>query len=185
MIKKIIQIGDKMLFEESESIVVDSISSGEVQQLAIDLLDTVTHHSNSAAGLSAVQIGVLKRIFVVKRMDLTDGVEQWEIMINPTYKVKGSKETLEWEGCMSINKDNVKLFGPVYRPKEIEVTYYALDGTKKRLRAKNFFSHLIQHEIDHLNGLLFLSYVDNPKNIWNEKELDLYIKQNNSLPTVV
>src|SRR5690606_24250346 len=99
-------------------------------------------------GLSAVQIGELKRMYVIKRMDLEDIDEdddeqnsQYEVLINPQIKVKTKKNSTEWEGCMSINTNNRRLFGPVNRDREIEVEYLDLEGNKRKLRAKNFFSH--------------------------------------------
>ena len=187
MIKEILQIGNSLLLEESEPIDLGHISSEEVQEMATNLLETVKFYKKSAAGLAGVQIGYLKRMFVIKRMDIEDaeGKEIFEVLINPIVKEKSKKLSTEWEGCMSINKDGFRLFGPVSRVREVEISYYSLEGEKKLLRSKGFFSHLIQHELDHLNGKLFISYIDNPKNIWNEKELDLYISKNKSLPSPV
>jgi peptide deformylase len=189
MIKPIIQLGDDRLFEESELIEKGSISSGKVQEVAQDVLDTLKHHRDSAAGLSAVQIGILKRIFVVKRYDLYDGENddeyQYETLINPRIVKGSSLETIEWEGCMSISSGNLRLYGPVSRSKETEVEYMNLNGEIKRIKGEKFFSHLLLHEMDHLNGKLFLEYVDNPKNIWNEEELDNYLDEYKKFPPIV
>lgn len=185
MIKDIIQIGDKKLTQTSEPIDLGSISSGKIQELATNLIDTLKHHTKVAAGLSAVQIGILQQMYVVKRMDLPeDREEEIEVMINPKIKIKNEDKTIEWEGCMSISSDNMRLFGPVPRPSEVIVEYYDREANKKKLRAKDFFAHLIQHEQDHLNGILFLQYVQNPKNIWKESELDTYLDQYKKFPPV-
>lgn len=187
MIQPIIQIGNEMLNEESEAIPVSEISSGTVQDLATNLIDTLKHHTKEAAGLSAVQIGKLLQMYVIKRMDLPEerAEQQLEILINPKIKVKNKTKNMEWEGCMSISSDNMRLFGPVERPSEIIVEYFDREGNKKKLRAKGFFAHLIQHEQDHLNGILFLQYIQNPKNIWKEDELDRYLEQYKRFPSVV
>src|SRR5690606_1621578 len=137
-------------------------------------------HKDAAAGLSAVQIGELYRIFIVKRVDLPQS-DQLEIMINPIITFESQQKSLEWEGCMSINSDNQRLYGPVQRSKTVEVAYFNEKAEKKKLKATEFFSHLIQHELDHLNGILFLSYVKNPKNIWKEEDLDAYIDKHREL----
>ncbi len=188
MIKQIIQLGDPRLNQVSEAIRPDEIPSKEIQDLAKDLLETCLKHKEEAAGLSTVQLGVLKRMYVVKRVDLETiekgGVDQWEVLINPKI-IKQSKETTsEWEGCMSISSDDNRLFGPVERSKVAEIEYLDLNGNKNKLTAKNFFAHLILHEQDHLEGKLFLSYVKNPKNIWKEDDLDKYLKEFKKFPKV-
>jgi peptide deformylase len=189
MVKKIIQIGDKKLLEQSEPVELNKIGSGETKKLITDIIDTCKFYYKQAAGLSAVQIGVLKQIYVVKRVDLEDDNseetnENWDAIINPRIVYKSEEQSVEWEGCMSINVGKNKLFGPVYRSKIVEIEYYTPEGEKKTLRGKKFFSHLIQHEQDHLEGKLFLNYIKNPKNIWNEEELDKYLKQFKEFPPI-
>lgn len=184
MVKHIIQIGDEILLKRSVSIDKSEIASSEVQSLIDDLFDTCEYYEEEAAGLSAVQIGTLKRVFLVRRVDIDRELEQpiWEEMINPEIENIDSSLSTEWEGCMSINRKGEKLFGPVKRPRKIKVTYTDREGNQKSLEADGFFSHLIQHELDHLNGTLFLKYVENPENIWREKELDRYLREHNSFP---
>lgn len=191
MIKDIIQIGDDRLFEISEPIEKDEISSKEVQTLAVDVMDTLKHHASSAAGLSAVQIGVLKRLFVVKRYDLEkegsddDADLPYEVLINPKIIKASHDETIEWEGCMSISSEKSRLYGPVSRSKTVKLEYLDLNGKVKHIAGTNFFAHLLIHELDHLDGKLFLEYIDNPKNIWKAEELDEYMDVNRKFPKVV
>lgn len=187
MIKPIIQLGNELLTQQSEPIEHAKISSGVVQDLATNLVDTLKHHTKEAAGLSAVQIGTLLQMYVIKRMDLSEerAEQEIEVLINPRIKVKNKTNNIEWEGCMSISSNNLRLFGPVARPSEIIVEYFDKEGNKKKLRAKGFFAHLIQHEQDHLNGILFLQYISNPKNIWKEDELDAYLEQYKRFPSIV
>lgn len=191
MVKDIIQVGNKLLNEPSEPIDEGEISAGKTQELVDDLLDTVSFHVNSGAGISAVQIGELKRIYVVRRYDLesdseTDNSQRisWEVLINPKI-VSSSKElNTEWEGCLSIGKGSDRLFGPVSRPQFVEVEYFDREGNKKKIKGSDFFSSLIQHEADHLEGVLFLKYVKNPANIWREEDLDKYIKSRGTFPRI-
>lgn len=184
MVKPIIQIGDKRLVQTSEPIEIGSISSGKIQDLAKDVLDTTIANQKSAAGLSAVQIGEMKRLFVVKLMGKEDEPDSWLTMINPEVVKTSKSQSMEWEGCMSISNNKRRLFGPVYRSKEVEIEYYDLEANKKKIKGSGFFSHLLQHEVDHLNGVLFLSYIDNPKNIWKEDELDAYLDQYGRFPEI-
>jgi len=187
MKKEIIQIGDKRLNEVSETINEGLISSGSIQDLAKNLVDTIKAHEGSAAGLSGVQIGDLRRIFVVKDLSKSEFDENpnYIVMINPEITEVTEEIGTEWEGCMSINSGDQRLFGPVDRPYGVRVEYTNLNGDKKTIEAEGFFSHLLQHEIDHLEGRLFLSYISNPKNIWKEDQLDSFIKANNKFPPVV
>ncbi len=186
MVKDIIQIGDKRLLEASEKVDTGEISSGRIQVLIKNLEDTLVANKQAAAGLSAVQLGVLKRVYVVKDLtqDSASAAYKMITLINPKI-LKVSRETaIEWEGCMSISAGKLRLFGPVSRPRSVKVEYQDKEGNKKYLEWEGFGSHLLQHEQDHLDGVLFLSYIQNPKNIWNEEELDRYLEKNNKFPEV-
>ncbi|MCA9386768.1 peptide deformylase [Candidatus Dojkabacteria bacterium] len=182
MNKKIIQIGDKRLLQVSEPVEESAINTQEIQSLIKDITDTVKAHEDSAAGLSAVQIGVLKRIFVVKDND--DKKTFFRVFINPEITEQSSETTIEWEGCMSINSNNKKLFGPVERSKQVTFRYLDENGIQREISESNFRSHLLLHELDHLNGKLFLQYVSNPENIWNEDELDDYLDKYQAFPPI-
>lgn len=184
MIKDIIQLGDKRLNQVSKEVIPHEISSDRVQAIITDLLDTVKAHNNEAAGLSAVQIGELDRIFVVRRVDIASDTDRYDIMINPEVIFQSKDTSVEWEGCMSISSENLRLYGPVERSRVVEIKYLNENNEKKSIKAKNFFSHLIQHELDHLDGKLFLSHVKDPANIWNEEKLDAYLDKYGSMPTL-
>ncbi|MCA9380723.1 peptide deformylase [Candidatus Dojkabacteria bacterium] len=182
MNKKIIQIGDERLLQASESVEESSIQSEEIQNLIKDITDTIKANKDSAAGLSAVQIGILKRIFVVKDND--DTKTFYRAFINPEVIEQSRETTIEWEGCMSINSNNKRLYGPVERSKVVTIKYLDENGIQREITEKNFRSHLLLHELDHLNGKLFLQYVDNPENIWNEDELDTYLDKYQRFPEI-
>lgn len=199
MIRKIIQLGDPILEKKSEE--VKDVHDREVQQNIQDVLDTVLSVQDRSAGLSAPQIGILKRICICRRIDLEDREEEkkkkkerkivpleklWEIMINPEIIMESEKESTFWEGCLSIGEtEKDTLYGPVSRPDSIRIKYLTREGEQKELLAEGFFSHVVQHEIDHLNGVLFLSRVPNPlKNIWKVKDIDRYIEKYGEYPPV-
>jgi len=188
MIKEVIQIGDSRLLKRSESIPVGKIKSKEVQDLIDDMMDTCNEDPASTGGLAAIQIGIPKRVILVNRIDLHDiesGIFEWETMINPEIKVLSDKKQTYWEGCLSVGVGADRLFGPVSRPADIEVTYYDREGDKQKLKATGYFAQAIQHEYDHLEGILFLKYIPNPANVWKSKKLDAYLETHDDFPPQV
>jgi len=136
----------------------------EATQEIIRHLEAKFDQEENCAGLAATQIGYNKRIVVLGvpeeedlkkfRPDLSDTLPK-SIWINPSFTPLSPKETVDWEGCFSV--DN--LAG--YIPRFTKITYEAWtpEGKKVQGKAKGFLARLIQHEIDHLNGKLFIDYV--------------------------
>ncbi|BCX14205.1 MAG: peptide deformylase 2 [Candidatus Dojkabacteria bacterium] len=165
-IKKIVQLGFPTLTQKAQE--VKDVTSNKVQNLIEDLLDTAKNAGPNSAGLAANQIGELLRVTVVNRLD-RDGSD-WEVLINPKIIKKSKKISTNWEGCLSIA--NGGLYGLVSRPKSVVVEYLDPSGKTKKIKANDYFSHLIQHEIDHLDGILFTKYLDDPKNLYTAEEVD-------------
>ncbi len=119
-------------------------------------------------GMAAVQIGVLKRYIVIVH-EVDEGFDSY-IMINPKI-VSNSTEMIyveDGEGCLSINRDTE---GIVPRYARVTVEGYDIDGNKIKVRAREELAIAFQHEIDHLNGILFTDKID-PKNPY--KNMDKY-----------
>ncbi len=117
--------------------------------------------TNNGVGLAAPQIGVNKQIFVAEL--LYEGEEDgiFYAAVNPKItNVSKEKEKLE-EGCLSLPK----LYGEVSRAKKIQVEYLNEMGKKKRLKASGLLARIFQHEIDHLNGGLFIDKAKEIKKI--------------------
>ncbi len=137
--------GDEILKKKSREIdVIDE----KIRELADDMIDTM--YKFSGVGLAAVQVGVLKRLIVIDLYDDNGPM----VLINPKIiSTKGSKE--KEEGCLSFpNK-----FGKVVRPEEVVVEYTTLDGEKKIIKDKDLLGHVLSHEIDHLDGEVFVDKV--------------------------
>ena len=152
-IKPIITEPNKIL--RQVSVPVTNVGKEE-QKLMDDMLDTM--YSASGIGLAAIQIGVPKRIIV---MDLNrDGTKKNPMFfINPILKNKDiSKSTYE-EGCLSVPNQ----FAEIDRPKKCEVEYLDYNGTKKVMKAEGLLATCIQHEMDHLEGILFIDYLSKLK----------------------
>ena len=123
-------------------------------------------------GMSAVQLGVLKRYFVVVNeiSDPEDEKKEFEtyILINPRI-ISNSQEQIyveEGEGCLSVNRP---VEGIVPRYARVTMEAYDMDGKKFNIRAREEVAICFQHELDHLNGILFTDHID-PKNPYKGKD---------------
>ena len=136
---------DEILSKRSREI---EVIDDKIKELAQDMIDTM--HKWDGVGLAGPQVGVLKRIIVI---DLYEEGMQFTL-INPVIvSQKGIQEVDE--GCLSFpNK-----FGKVERPKEVVVEALDLDGCKVTLKAKDLLAQALCHEIDHLNGVVFVDRV--------------------------
>ncbi|MEO6728677.1 MAG: peptide deformylase [Candidatus Dojkabacteria bacterium] len=170
---KVVQYGNPVL--ESKSEIVKVPTSKEIKDLVEDMYAAMKRYGDTAAGLSAPQIGISKKVTVCRRLDLEERSNKdpkkvvWEVMINPEYISKSKEMNTDWEGCLSINNGN--LFGRVERHEHVEVKYVDLDGVEKTMSASGYFAHVVQHEIDHLEGVLFLRYIENPEELLTSEEL--------------
>lgn len=119
-------------------------------------------------GLAMIQIGIPERIFVIAN-ELEDGSFEEYTIINPKI-ISESEEMIyvgEGEGCLSVNRP---VEGIVPRHARIKIETYDLDGNKQIIRAREDISIAFQHEIDHLNGILFTDHID-PKDPYKNKDL--------------
>jgi peptide deformylase len=128
----------------------------EVKKLAKDMLDTM--YEAPGIGLAAPQVGELKRIVV---MDLAKDGEEPDpiVMVNPEILKYSDETVVTEEGCLSIPE----LYYDVERPAEVTVRYTDLDGKVIERDAKERLAVCIQHEIDHLDGVLYIDYLSRLK----------------------
>lgn len=152
-IRPIIVIPDPRLKQRSEPI---EAVTDEIRRLAEDMLETM--YAAPGIGLAAVQIGVLKRLVV---LDVSrEGEEKRPmVFINPEI-VWASEETSTYEeGCLSIPE----YYEEVERPALVRVKYLDLDGKEREIEANGVLATCLQHEIDHLNGVLFIDHLSKLK----------------------
>ena len=136
---------DEILKKRSREI---EVIDDRIKELAKDMMETM--HKWDGLGLAGPQVGVLKRIVVI---DLYEEGMQFTL-INPVIvKTKGEQQVEE--GCLSFPNQ----FGKVIRPKEVVVEALDLDGKKVTLKAKDLLAQALCHEIDHLDGHLFVERV--------------------------
>ena len=134
---------------------MESVSKEE-QILMDDMLETM--YAANGIGLAAIQIGVPKRIIV---MDLSRDEEKKEprYFVNPIIKNKNSDKATYEEGCLSVPNQ----FAEIDRPSTCVVEYLDYDGKKQILNAEGLLATCIQHEMDHLEGILFIDYLSKLK----------------------
>ena len=152
-IKTIITEPNKIL--RQKSLPVDQVGAQE-KQLMDDMLETM--YNANGIGLAAIQIGVPKRIIV---MDISKNDEKNSPMyfVNPEIKNKVTETSIYEEGCLSVPN----FFAEVNRPKKCDVEYLDYNGKKNLLKAEGLLATCIQHEMDHLEGILFIDYLSKLK----------------------
>ena len=139
-IRNIVQVGDDVLRQRCAE--VESFDE-KLWSLLDDMKDTVK--KEQGAGLAAPQVGVLRRVVVV---DVAEGYFEF---INPVILSQKGEQT-DWEGCLSVKGKS----GIVSRPMKVKLAYQDRNGDKYLLQAKGFFARAICHELDHLDGVLYI-----------------------------
>ena len=131
---------DEVLRKRSKEI--ETIDN-KIRELAIDMVETM--YKFDGVGLAAPQVGILKRMIVI------DPGTGPKVLINPVIKKATGKQTGE-EGCLSFPN----MFGNVDRPETLVVEAFDIDGKKIKIKAKDLEAVILSHEIDHLDGVLFI-----------------------------
>jgi peptide deformylase len=128
----------------------------ELRLLVDDMFDTM--YGAPGIGLAAIQIGVPKRVIV---MDLAkkDEPKEPQVIINPQLLWRSEERTIYEEGCLSIPE----FYEEVERPAKVRVKYLDLTGAEQELEASGLLATCLQHEIDHLDGVLFIDHISKLK----------------------
>ena len=152
-VKTILTEPNKVLRQISVS--VDKVGDEE-RALMDDMIDTM--YDAPGIGLAAIQIGIPKRIIV---MDISSDKNKKEprYFVNPVIKNKNEEKAKYEEGCLSVPDQ----FAEIERPNTCEVEYLDYDGNKQLLKADGLLATCIQHEMDHLEGILFIDYLSKLK----------------------
>ncbi len=145
------------------------------RKLMDDMLETM--YEAPGIGLAAVQVGILKRLIVI---DISKGEQEKNplFLINPEITFKSSKTSIFEEGCLSLPGH----FAEIERPAECHLKYLDYNGKEKKLTAEGILATCIQHEIDHLDGVLFIDYLSKLKKDMIIKKL---VKQKRELNKIV
>ena len=146
-----------------------------LRKLMNEMLETM--YDAPGIGLAAIQIGILKKIIVI---DISKDKDEKEplFLVNPEIVFTSKKTSVYEEGCLSLPGQ----FAEIERPAECHIKYIDFDGKANELKAQGLLSTCIQHEVDHLNGILFIDYLSRLKKTMIIKKLK---KQKKSLERIV
>ena len=147
----------------------------ELRKLMNDMLETM--YNAPGIGLAAIQIGVLKRVVVIDVFKEEENKNPL-FLVNPEIIFKSKKTSTYEEGCLSLPGQ----YAEIERPAECHVKYLDYLGKPKELKAEGLLSTCIQHEVDHLNGILFIDYLSKLKKTMIIKKL---VKQKKTLERIV
>ena len=173
---RIREVGDPILNIKCEEVNINNIDK-EILDMIEDLKETLNF--SSGFGIAAPQVGINKRIAIIQVDKEKCSYKDCEdvpltIMINPTWKNLSNDKDVQFEACLSVPQ----IRGEVERYKEIEVTYYNEKGEKIVKKVNGFTARDIQHECDHLDGIIFLEKVL-PNGFATKEMIDKFNLRNN------
>ena len=171
-IRKILTEPDPFLRQKSKNV---DVVNDEIRSLMDDMLETM--YDAPGIGLAAIQIGVPKRVIVI---DLSKDNEKKNPMffVNPEIMKKSQNDASYEEGCLSVPNQ----FAEISRPNTCKVKYFDYNGNEKILETKGLLATCIQHEMDHLEGILFIDHLSKLKKSMIIKKLS---KQKKTLERIV
>jgi peptide deformylase len=162
-VRKVLQAteprGEAILRRKSKKV---RVFDKDLQRLVDDMIETMREYYG--VGLAAPQVGVLRRVIVVELPPQQEGEEedapekpgQLFVMCNPEITEQSEEQVRGEEGCLSL----AGLYGEVPRSDTVSVRYQDLQGRRRRLNAEGYLARIFQHEIDHLEGVLFTDRVE-------------------------
>jgi len=151
-IRKILKFPDQDLRIKAKP--VESFDN-ELKTLTDDMFETM--HSVNGIGLAATQIGVAKQVAVI---DISPEKNEPLVIVNPAIQILDPSKTEDYdEGCLSVPG----FFEKISRPSDIKLTYQDLNGKKQEIKPEGLLTKVVQHELDHLNGRLFVDHISELK----------------------
>ena len=159
-VREIVQDGHPTLRRVAKKVELKEIDDPLFQQLIDDMFETM--YAAPGVGLAAPQVSVSKRLFVV---DVHDDEHEPAVVINPKIVLAEDEEEMS-EGCLSV----VGMVGDIVRFKKVAVTGLDRNGEKIRIEGEGLLAQCMQHEIDHLNGVLYVDKAKNVRPVTKEEE---------------
>ncbi|AJY47346.1 peptide deformylase [Martelella endophytica] len=129
----------------------------DLKKLADDMLETM--YEAPGIGLAAIQVGIPRRMLVIDVSNKEDEEKDPLVVINPTILTSSDERSVYEEGCLSIPE----FYAEVERPASVRVSYTDLAGKQQEIEADGLLATCLQHEIDHLDGALFIDYLSRLK----------------------
>lgn len=152
---KIFEYPHPVLKQKSEKV---SRIDAELRRLLDDMLETM--YAAAGVGLAAPQVGVLKRVVVIDVSHEDEGEKRSPLyLVNPEIIWHSEEESCQFEGCLSLPDQSAE----VNRFKQVRVHYQDYDGKEKEISADGLLAVALQHEIDHLDGILYIDHISRLK----------------------
>lgn len=174
MIQQIVRMGNPLLREESQEVSVSELKTDHFGQLLIDMKDSMDHYGG--IGIAAPQIGVSKKVAIIELSPTNRYGEEISlpltVFINPEIEILNPEEKGYWEGCLSVPG----LRGFVERPQHLRVSFLNQNGESKVIEAKGFLATVIQHELDHLFGVLYVDRIRDLSLLSYQEEFEAFHK---------
>jgi peptide deformylase len=175
MIRPICRMGNPVLRENAKKLDTKDLNSEIFRQLLIDLKDSMDHYGG--IGIAAPQIGVSLQVAIIElegpnRYGENSGLPL-TIFINPEFEILTDETQGFWEGCLSVPG----LRGFVERPKKVRVRFLNEKGEQKEILAEGFLATVIQHELDHLFGTLYVDRIKDPKLLSFQDEYEKFLQE--------
>lgn len=184
-IRKVARMGHPILREKAKKIDPKDIASPEIQNLIQDMIDTMEEYGG--IGIAGPQVHEGKSIAIIRmetdseKYDASVNInansrfkdsngEPIAVFINPTIKVIDDKRQNFWEGCLSVPG----LRGLVGRPRKVSVDYLDENGKSQKITVEDFAATVVQHELDHLQGKLYVDRVEDKTKLVFEEEYAKY-----------
>lgn len=172
MIRDLCRMGHPVLRLKAQEVNRAELKTDEFRQLLIDMRDSMKHYGG--IGIAAPQIGVSKQVALIELSGTNRYGEEMNVplttFINPQLEFLTQEEQGYWEGCLSVPG----LRGYVERPKKLKVTFMNELGENKEMILEGFPATVIQHELDHLFGILYVDRVKDPKLLSYQEEFEAF-----------
>ena len=172
-VREILRLGNPLLRQKARELSPEEIHSEQINVLVRDMLETL--ESVGGTGLAAPQIGISKRLVIISisadNKRYPHAVEtSLIVVINPKISVLNDNPQGYWEGCLSVPG----MRGFVERPRKIQVDFFDLEGNGQSVQLKGFLATVFQHELDHLNGILYVDRLKDMERFCFEQEFHQY-----------
>ena len=179
-VRDVALIGDPILRQVARDLEPDDIRTPVVRSLVEDMIDTM--HELGGIGIAAPQVSESIQLAIIEIPETSSRYPNMAplaltVFVNPRITVMDHTEQALWEGCLSVPD----LRGLVHRPREVLVDYQDLQGLRQSVMARDFLASAVQHELDHLQGVLFIDRVrdttkiatlDNYRRFWLDSPAD-------------
>jgi len=168
-------MGNPILRKITQEVPKNILKTDEFDLILRDLLDSMKHYGG--IGIAAPQIGIDYQVALIELEGINRYGEEINLpltaFINPRIEFLTSETQGFWEGCLSVPG----LRGYVERPEKVKINYLDREGNEQELIASGFLATVLQHELDHLNGILYIDRIKDSKHLSYQEEFDEFIQK--------